>query len=186
MFMTMIGNLVVSALLLAVLTLSGIGFGRALGLGNHPLRLMLAPPVLVAVLALMLVLCVMMGVPLHHVAPYIWAALGASAFYGALSSRALLADGTWRPIVLTAFGVSALVLGGFEWHGLSTYLGSPNQDGFTYVAFGEYLRQFPRGTEGGLAPLYQYGSHLSASPLTPWQQRAWRCSFRPGRRWTRR
>lgn len=161
--LTIMGSALISTLLFAVIALSGLGIGRVLGLGSHPLRLLLAPSVLVAVLALMLVSCVMMGIPLRHAAPYVWAVVGASALYGAWHWGTSWAESGQRRVVLAAVVASALVLGGFLQHGLFTYLGSPNQDGFTYVAFGEYLRQFPRGTEGGLAPLYQYGSHLSAT-----------------------
>ena len=34
-------------------------------------------------------------------------------------------------------------------------------DTWSYCAFAEYLARFPRGTEGGLQPLYQYASHVS-------------------------
>jgi hypothetical protein len=34
-------------------------------------------------------------------------------------------------------------------------------DTWSYCAFAEYLARFPRGTEGGLQPLYQYASHAS-------------------------
>ncbi len=160
---TIIGSLVVSILLFALLTLSGLGFGRLLGLKGHPYRLLLAPTILVSVLAFMLVLSVMAGIPLVLASPLIWTVIIASAVYGAWSPRELIADKSMTILVLISIFTSALVLAGFMWNGIFDYLGSPNQDGFTYVAFGEYLRQFPRGSEGGLAPLYQYGSHLSAT-----------------------
>ena len=34
-------------------------------------------------------------------------------------------------------------------------------DGWTYTALGQYLWQYPRGANGGLAPLYQYGFAFS-------------------------
>ena len=44
--------------------------------------------------------------------------------------------------------------------GLSQYILGPG-DRWSYVAYGQYLWEGLKGTEGGLAPLYQYASHLS-------------------------
>ena len=56
------------------------------------------------------------------------------------------------PLAVMAMDVAA---------GLSRYIGGPAQDGWSYVAYGQYLWEWPKGTEGGLAPLYQYAAHLS-------------------------
>jgi hypothetical protein len=45
--------------------------------------------------------------------------------------------------------------------GLIDHLPSTHPDGWVYIAFGQYLWSYPRGTEGGLASLYQYASRLS-------------------------
>ncbi len=48
----------------------------------------------------------------------------------------------------------------FVLHGFSNFLGSPAPDGWAYAAYGQYLWEYDRCTEGGLAPLYQYGAFL--------------------------
>jgi hypothetical protein len=45
--------------------------------------------------------------------------------------------------------------------GLINHPRSTHPDGWVYIAFGQYLWSYPRGVEGGLAALYQYGSRLS-------------------------
>ena len=44
--------------------------------------------------------------------------------------------------------------------GLQDHQGSSLPDGWSYVAYGQYLWEHPRGSTGGLSPLHQYGSHL--------------------------
>ncbi|MFL5801416.1 MAG: hypothetical protein ACJ8CR_06700 [Roseiflexaceae bacterium] len=45
--------------------------------------------------------------------------------------------------------------------GLADHPRSTFPDGWAYVAFGQYLWSYSRGTDGGLAPLYQFAAHLS-------------------------
>jgi hypothetical protein len=45
--------------------------------------------------------------------------------------------------------------------GLTDHPRSIFPDGWSYAAYGQYLWSYTRGAEGGLAPLYQYGAHLS-------------------------
>lgn len=49
------------------------------------------------------------------------------------------------------------------WHGLKSYLGSPFPDGWSYIAYAQYLWEWPKGMEGGLSPLHQYAAHLSGT-----------------------
>lgn len=52
----------------------------------------------------------------------------------------------------------------YFWYGLFTYTGTlASPDGWSYIAVGQYIWKYPIGTEGGLAPLYQYASHLAHS-----------------------
>lgn len=48
-------------------------------------------------------------------------------------------------------------------HGLSVYGGSNHADGWSYIAYGQYLWANIKGTEGQLIPLHQYGAHLSST-----------------------
>jgi hypothetical protein len=45
-------------------------------------------------------------------------------------------------------------------YGFLNYPGSRFPDGWSYIAYGQYLWDYPRGAEGGLATLYQYAAHL--------------------------
>lgn len=56
-----------------------------------------------------------------------------------------------------------LTLFPYVWNGLHDFPAGSSADGWSYVAVGQYLLDYARGTEGGLAPLYQYASHLSHS-----------------------
>jgi hypothetical protein len=66
------------------------------------------------------------------------------------------------PLIVTALAPVVLMLPYF-WYGITVYPGSPAPDGWSYIAFGQYLWEYPKGTHGGLAPLYQYASHLSGT-----------------------
>ena len=50
----------------------------------------------------------------------------------------------------------------YFWNGITSYLGSPSWDGWSYIAYGQYLLDYPRGAEGGLSPLAQYAAHLNS------------------------
>ena len=54
-----------------------------------------------------------------------------------------------------------VVLFPFFLDGLQDHQGSTLPDGWSYVAYGQYLWEHPRGSTGGLSPLHQYASHLS-------------------------
>lgn len=43
-------------------------------------------------------------------------------------------------------------------HGLVNYGGSDAPDGWSYIAIGQYLWEYVRGTQGGLAPLHQFAT----------------------------
>jgi len=150
------------ALILA-LTLCGLGVSRIVGIRTVGAQLLVAPALGMAAASLMLAFAVVCGIPLANVAPFFWAALVALGWTGMRMARKPAMDLPGRGVLCMVVLATLAPLWGFQWYGLFDYLGSPNQDGFTYVAFGEYLRHYPRGTEGGLAPLYQYGSHLSVT-----------------------
>ena len=59
------------------------------------------------------------------------------------------------PFIATLFATYPHLL-----HGISQYVGSPNADGWSYIAFGQYIWDYPRCVSGGLAPLFQYSAHL--------------------------
>ncbi len=57
----------------------------------------------------------------------------------------------------------AVLMFPYFWYGLGDYLGSTAPDGWSYIAYGQYLWEYPRGAEGSLAPLYQYAAHLNGT-----------------------
>ncbi|QFY44484.1 hypothetical protein F6R98_19155 [Candidatus Methylospira mobilis] len=93
----------------------------------------------------------------------LWLLWLVTAVYGAMHVRSAFIDYGRGDILLTAIAATAWVSAGYFWYGFSDYLGSSALDGWSYASFGEYLRHYPRGSEGGLAPLYQYASHLSGT-----------------------
>lgn len=54
-----------------------------------------------------------------------------------------------------------LLMSPYFGQGLAVYLGSTMPDGWSYIAFGQYLWENLRGAEGGLSPLHQYAAHLA-------------------------
>jgi hypothetical protein len=143
--------------------------------------LLLGASVTQALLAICGSSAVCLGIPLAYLALPVWIALLALALHGArwwiadwrAASVEAAVDGdgttvaraaTHRQIaVLLAVSLVAAPVAMLPYfvYGLADYPGSGLLDGWSYVAFGQYLWEFPRATEGGLAPLYQYASHLS-------------------------
>lgn len=59
------------------------------------------------------------------------------------------------------FILPILIMAPYFWYGLAHYVGSNAPDGWSYIAFGNYLWENPIGTEGQLSPLHQYSAHLA-------------------------
>ena len=99
-------------------------------------------------------------IPVKQIYIPLWGLTIGLSIYGIFSIR-------WRdflregPLLGVVFLTTLITTMGYVWFGFETFLGSPAMDGWSYMAFGQYLWEFPRGTEGGLAPLYQYSAHLS-------------------------
>ena len=151
-------------LLLSFATLSGLGLLHLCGVSQLRQRLLLAPSTALAISGILVALYVQHGIPLDKGATStLWLLWMVTAVYGAIHVRSAFIDYGRSYILLTAIAATALVSLGYFRYGLSDYLGSSALDGWSYVSFGEYLRHYPRGSEGGLAPLYQYASHLSGT-----------------------
>lgn len=158
-------HLLTNSLLVAIIiffpTLCGLGLLQILRVQDLKLRILLAPSLTLTVSAILVALVVVFEIPAGRASSIIWVFWIVFAIYGSIYFRSALIDleqksSLWIPVFVT-FLVSA----GYLWYGLFNYLGSPALDGWSYVSFGEYLRVYPKGVEGGLAPLYQYASHLS-------------------------
>jgi hypothetical protein len=63
--------------------------------------------------------------------------------------------------LLLCAALPVVVMARYFWHGITDYSGSVAPDGWAYIAYGQYLWEYQRDTEGGLAPLYQFAAHLS-------------------------
>lgn len=63
----------------------------------------------------------------------------------------------------TIFILPILIMGPYFWYGLTNYVGSNAPDGWSYIAFGNYIWENPRGAEGQLSPLHQYAAHLAST-----------------------
>lgn len=123
-------------------------------------RWLLAPGACMVAWALVLGIGVSLGMSTRVLAVPFWSLTGVAAIYGIVQARlewtsrvaGLLVLVLALPVGLMAYDVA---------HGLANYIGGPASDGWSYVAYGQYLWQWPKGTEGSLAPLYQYAAHLS-------------------------
>ena len=159
----MLSSLLFSGFLVGLVTVGGIGLTHLLGLRKVPGRLFLAPSLALAVISVAIGLVVQFYIPVRIASPLLWIMFVVFVVCGLVGERDNLLTGRSGTLLVVAFLTTAGVLGGFHWYGVLDYLGSPALDGWSYVSFGEYLRLYPRGTEGGLAPLYQYASHLSST-----------------------
>lgn len=133
-------------------------------------RLLLGPAFGQAWWAIALGSSVAVGLPVSTVAHWLWAATCLLALVGAWWLRRHLRSAEFGDVWTIALLVPlciwllpVLVMGPYFWHGLAEHTGSGLPDGWAYVAYGQYLWDFADGTEGGLAPLYQYGSTLSST-----------------------
>jgi hypothetical protein len=144
-----------------------VGFAFGLGLLqvlpqllDRRSQFLLAPFVATLAWVFFLALAVLTQNPLGKVWILGWTATFAIALSALISFRRVQVSYalSW---VLMAAGVSSLPIIFYFWHGIFDYPGSPALDGWSYVAYAQYLWSYPRGTEGGLAPLYQYATHLN-------------------------
>lgn len=158
-----VANSLLFATTISLATFCGLGLLEICGLRGLQQRILIAPTMFIAVSGIAVGLIVVLGTPIEAASPFLWLFWGVFAAYGMLRFRSALADLDHPSILWTAVLATAVVLGGFLWYGLSDYLGSPALDGWSYVSFGEYLRRYPKGVEGGLPAIYQYAAHLSGT-----------------------
>jgi hypothetical protein len=139
----------------------GLGIMRLTGLHPKNGLALLAPLFAIAGWTIVLGAVVEVGIPIKEVTAVLWLASAVAAVWGAwLGIRDIRAH-RWQFAVAAA--ASAALLNGYFINGLTTFPGSPALDGWSYISFGQYLFEYPKGTEGSLAPLYQYAAHLSGT-----------------------
>lgn len=138
--------------------LTGRGIQRCLRiplLGTHAL---LSPLLAFVGVSLAAGLLGVLRVPFKTCAPWAWLAI-----------TGLAAIGLRRPwpslrgfnLLLLAAVLPLVTMRRHFLHGITEYLGSNAPDGWSYIAFAQFIWEYPRQMSTGLAPLYQYGSHLS-------------------------
>ncbi|MBV9170222.1 MAG: hypothetical protein JOZ81_09095 [Chloroflexi bacterium] len=148
-------------LLVIVATVAGYGMIRLLRVRFSPdMSLVLAAPAMLATWSLALGLGVSAGLPVKQLYVPIWVATLGLAAYGVRAIIACPGRPAWTRLAALLVAPVAVGEAYFRW-GLTTFPGSPFLDGWSYVAFGQYLWEYPRYTDGGLAPLYQYAAQLS-------------------------
>ena len=147
--------------LAAISVLAGFGLLTRLRLPVSPIHLWyLAPGATMLVWAIALGVGVSQGLTLRTLSGPVLALTLVVAILGALDARR-----TWaaaKPtalLILAAIPLAVMTMDVAA--GLSHYIGGPAQDGWSYVAYGQYLWEWPKGTEGGLAPLHQFAAYLS-------------------------
>lgn len=123
-------------------------------------RVWASPPVTLVAWSLLLGTGISVGLPVKYLWLIGWIATTALALYAILRGGLKQLKGESGSAALMLV-LPMTIMAPFFLRGITTYLGSPFPDGWSYVAFGRYLWEYPRGSEGGLAPLYQYAAHLS-------------------------
>ncbi len=148
-------------LLTCVSVVAGYGVLSASGVTLNPAqRWYLSPGACLVAWAVTIGIGVSAGVPVRDLAIPLWLATGVAAAYGVWRARI-----EWTPEAAVPLAVvCAIPIGLLAYdfaHGLANYIGGPAADGWSYVAYGQYLWEVPKGTEGSLSPLHQYATHLS-------------------------
>jgi len=156
-------DLLISIVIVTFVTSCGLGIFRLSGIQHFSYRLLLAPSLAIAVSGILVALVVIDGIPIGKASPFLWLLWVFLSLVGVTSFKSAWVSLDYRHIIYISGLATIIVTAGYFRFGLFDYLGSPALDGWSYVSFGEYLRQYPKGTEGGLAPIYQYASHLSAT-----------------------
>lgn len=141
--------------------LTGRGILRLIGVRvESNTDLYLGPVITLAFWAIFLGWGVVLGFAIKHLWLLGWILTFLLALNGLVRVRDTLRTTKW----FLLFGVVMIpcaLMAPYFLHGLHLYMGSCFWDGWSYAAFGQYLWEYPRGTEGGLAPIFQYAYHLS-------------------------
>jgi hypothetical protein len=135
----------------------GIGTLHSLGFRKHNDPIFLSSPLIaLCIWALVLGIGVSLRVPVRILAYVTWAVSLALSLVAFKSYRYV---GLFSPLLACA-GIALFIAIPYVIHGFSDYTGYPFPDGWAYIAFGQYLWEYPRCVEGGLASLYQFASGL--------------------------
>jgi len=155
---TILGGCALYLLVCLIAVVSGYGLLSLLRIERTDGALFLAPVVSFVFWSLALGVAVGLCIPLRQVAYGLWGLTLVLALIGLV----------YRPfgrtpisVLLLCAGLPILIMGYYFIGGLFDTV-SISYDGWSYIAFGQYIWEYPRGAQGGLAPLYQYSAHLAA------------------------
>jgi hypothetical protein len=174
------GDLARFIMVTALSALAGAGVSACLRVPfDLEMRLLMGPAFAQALWAIAIGAGVGWGMPVKRLAPWLCAVTVALAVIGGRQlwqmwqlwlpwrdRRAASTQASWRSaaavavVAIVAMIAPIVIMSPYFWHGLAEYPGSGLPDGWAYVAYGQYLWDFPLGTEGGLTPLYQVASTL--------------------------
>jgi hypothetical protein len=148
-------------LLCIVSVLAGLGVLAALGLKmDRGHAWLFAPGVCLTCWALALGIGVSLGIPVRLLAVPFWVATAAACAFGAWRARGTLTREVAEPLLIAAALPMVVLVFDFL-QGVGNYIGGPAMDGWSHVAFGQYLWEMTKGAQGHFAPLYQYATHLN-------------------------
>jgi len=133
---------------------------------------LLCPSMTQASVAIALGISAAVGWPISRVGVWVWLAVTILAAFGI--GRELRVPRSKRQTLHTEMGdvaliagiavvVPAIVLLPYLVWGFGGFGATDHPDAWSYTAFGAYLWKFPRGTQGGLAPVYQWAANLSGT-----------------------
>lgn len=143
--------------------LAGRGWVRIFGLGGSPRGAeLLAPALTMSLWAVALGSSISLGFPISRVWQAMYVATVVLAVIGIAGKNIIqeIRNSAWLVFMLV---LPPLFLYPYVLHGIFSYVGSPAWDGWSYVAVGQYLWEYPLGSDGGLQPLYQYSAHLAGT-----------------------
>ena len=121
---------------------------------------LLAPITVVVFLFLVLGILVGAGVPVCQFAYLVWGCLFLCAVGGIGAARGISKD-VWLLLVVSAIVPVVLLWRIFFVGGLFDAPLSINPDGWSYMAYGEYIWSHVRGVQVSDSPLYAYADHLN-------------------------
>jgi hypothetical protein len=139
---------------------AGLALLTLLDLPVRPMeRWLLAPAACLTAWVILLGIAVSLGISVRQLALPFWAATAILCVYGVWQARgALTREAGWPLLMAMALPIALM---GFDfWRGLGNFIGGPAPDGWSYVARGQQLWEMSKDTQGHLAPLYQYATHL--------------------------
>ena len=149
------------AMLVTLSITAGLGILRMLGITlSSTLAVFVAPFVALSFWAVFLGFGVALGAPVRVLTGPGWGFSIALALCGVVKNPRVPSRRDVASCTAVA-SLSLVVMAPYFLLGLARFPGSPLGDGWSYIAQGQYLWSYPNGSDGGLAPLYQYAAHLA-------------------------